>query len=449
MGSYGFITFAQLESALLQRLQDTSGVFTTPAEAAIYLTEALRVLNSQTAAGTSGQWAVDYQFDFLPGDTWKSLNVAGSPRQRTVTDAQVETQMEYMLMEPPTGQVWTGTNQFNITNLSQALQFRRDELLQLTGAHTINQLLISPTNSQRTLLTDSTLDLRRVRWIPDSTVSTESPYALSRGDVTSANAYGDTLAIEPGSPDAWRITANSPLAFDVSCPPNFPGQWDLLLLYAEPSLTPPTPSPLGLPDDWCWVAMYGALADCLSNSPEATDLARAKYCRMRYERGMKAMMTLPWLLNATVAKLPVGTPSFKAMDAWAQNWENTWPASDPQIVVGGMDFVALAPFPTTAAVSSILTVVGSAPVDPTQPVQLSRDAIDAVLAYSQHLAMFKCGGADFLSTLPLLTQFDEYCATQNRRFAALGIFRPEMLQEGDRADSLDPRFGPQTGVKNA
>ena len=440
--AYAYITFAQLEAALLQRLQDTAAEFTSSAEAQIYITEALQVYNAQTA------WQpVEYLFDFNPGDTWKSINVPGSPRQRTITDAQIQTQMEYMLLEPPSGLSWTGTSQFNITNLEQALQYRRDELLQMTGANVVNVITASPLMSQRTVLFDSTLDIRRVRWIPDSSVSTLAPYALDRGDVITADAYGYALSIQPGSPDSWRMTSSPPLSFDVSCPPSVPGKWDMLLLYAQNAFQPPVPSVLGLPNDWCWVAMYGALADALSNAPEAKDELREKYCRMRYERGMKAMMNLPWLLNASVGSLPVDTPSYKAMDAYAQNWELTWPSGDPQLVVGGMDFVALAPFvPPPGAgstVSSVLTVVGNAPVNPAVPVQLSRDAVDAILAYAQHVAMFKCGGKDFLATMPLLKQFEDYCAAQNQRYAALGIMRMEMLDEGNRADELDPRFGPK------
>jgi hypothetical protein len=468
MGGYNFISWAALEAALLQRLQDTSGQFTTPAEAAVYIQEALRVLNAQTSAGTSGQWAVDYVVDWTIGDTWQSLNVPGSPRQRTVTDVDVETQMEYMLLEPPSGGTWTGTSQFNITNLSNALQYRRDELLQATGAYPFRTTLFAAANMQRTLLPDSTLDVRRVRWLPDSSIAgSPSPYALGRDDITSADAYGQALSIKPGSPDSWRITSNSPLAFDVSCPPNLPGYWDMILLQSGTPLIPPTANVLGLPNDWCWVAMYGALADALANAPEGTDSHREKYCRMRYERGMKAMAQLPWLMSATVNGLSVGTPSFKEMDAWAQNWEQQWWYDDPQIVTGGMDLVALAPFigaPGTgygeggfggggygggsaATMSSVLTVVGNAPVDQTQPVQLSRDAVDAVLAYAQHVATFKRGGAAFEATMPLLKQFEDYCAAQNHRYAALGIFRTEMEQEGDRAEYLDPRFGPKKGAR--
>jgi hypothetical protein len=446
--SYGYVTWLQLENALLQRLQDNSASYTSRAEAAIYITEALRIMNAVTAAGTSGQWAQEYQLDFAPGDQWKYVDVPGSPRARTVRDSDIQTQMEYMLLEPPTGLVWTGTAQFNTTSLSQALNFRRDELLLLTGANPVRKIINSPTNAYRTTLSDSTLDVRRVRWIPDSTMTALKPYALGRGDVISGDAYGDLLSIQPGAPDEWRIIGNSPLAFDVSCPINMPGQWDMILLYSEDAFIPPTPSNIGLPDDWAWVAMYGALADVLSQSPEATDLLRAKYCAQRYELGKQSMMALPWLLRAQVASLPVGTPSFTEMDAYAQNWEQSWPSGDPQIVVGGMDLVALAPFATGSTVSTVLTVVGNAPVDQTQPVQLSRDAVDQVLNYAQHLAAFKMGGAEFLATIPLYQQFEAWCGLQNKRFASLGIFRPEMLTEGNRADDVDPRFGAQGGASS-
>ena len=153
------------------------------------------------------------------------------------------------------------------------------------------------------------------------------------------------------------------------------------------------------------------------------------------------MMTLPWLLQAEVAEVPVDTPSFVEMDGYAQNWENSWPASDPQIVVGGVDFVALAPFAKSSIVSSVLTVVGNAPVDSSQPVQLSRDGVDQVLNYAQHIATFKRGGSEFSETLPLLKQFDDYCALQNRRYAALGVMRPETILGGNRDQEIDPTFG--------
>ena len=108
------MTRAQLRAALMQRLQDTGNVNIPVAEADIYITEALRV----TCAQTQAPGIVDFVFDFLPGSTWNTLNFAGSPRERTVTDTDIYSQVEAMLMEPMSGGTWTGTNQFNITQLA-------------------------------------------------------------------------------------------------------------------------------------------------------------------------------------------------------------------------------------------------------------------------------------------------------------------------------------------
>ncbi len=430
------MTLAQLRAALMQRLQDTGNVFTPVAEANLYITDALRTLCAQTQA----PGIVDFTFDFNPGDTWRSLNFSGSPRERTVTDTDIYNQVEAMLYEPMSGGTWTGTTQFNITQLANSLQYRRDELLLMSGANVVNLLQPSPLLSMRTYLPDSTLDLQRVRWMPaDSSLT--SPYALGREDVTTRDAFGVLLSIQPGSPDSWMITANSPLEFDCSCPPNQPGTWDMLVPFAGVAFAPPATSLVGIPDDWTPALVYGVLADVLANSPEGRDEARAKYALQRYEQFKKAMVKMPWLLAADIGSIPVDTPSFKEMDAYAQNWEQTWNPDDPQIVVGGVDLVALAPNPTQI-VSSVLTVVGNAPIptDDSSEIQLDRAGVDAVLNYSQHVAMFKQGGKDFFNTMPLFQQFEEYCRTKNSQYAALGIFRPDVIDQGNRGEERDPPF---------
>jgi hypothetical protein len=250
------------------------------------------------------------------------------------------------------------------------------------------------------------------------------------------------LKIQPGPPDDWMITANSPLEFDCSCPPDQPGTWDLLVPFAGLPFAPPASTLVGIPDDWTPALVYGVLADVLANSPEGRDEARSKYCLQRYEQFKKAMVKMPWLIQASIGSIPVDTPSFKEMDAYAQNWEQNWPADDPSVVVGGVDLVSLAPNPTEI-VSSILTVVGNAPIptSDSSEIQLDRAGVDAVLNYSQHVASFKMGGKDFFNTMPLFQQFEEYCRTKNRQYAALGIFRPDVIEQGDRGEERDPRFG--------
>ena len=305
------------------------------------------------------------------------------------------------------GGVWTGTAQYNIAMLSGALQYRRDELLLLSNANVVNLLQTSPALSVRTYLPDSTLNLSRVRWIPVDSSAT-MPYALGREDVVTRNAFGVNLPIQPGEPDSWMITANTPLSFDVSCPPNQAGQWDMLVSEAGVPFVPPTAALVGLPDDWAWVCLYGALADVLANSPEGRDSQRAKYCMARYEQGKKAMMRLPWLLEATVGSVSVDTLGFKEIDTQMQNWEQNQPVDDPQIVVGGIDLIALAPFATTQAVSTVLTVVENAPVPSggwrPNPVEPGRGGCGTGLCSTR--GSFKMGGSNFALTMPLFEQFE-------------------------------------------
>ena len=438
--AYAYITLGEMRAELLNRLQDSGAVYTPTAEANLYLQEGLRVLNAQTAI-----WNTDYQFDWNPGDTWRSINIDSSPRQRTLTDTDLFDQMEAMLLEPMSGSIWTGTNQYNIALLAGALQYRRDELLLQSAANVVNLFQVAPTLAMRTNLPDSTLDLLRVRWVPVDSSAT-MPYALGREDVVTRNSFGVNLPIQPGEPDSWMITANTPLQFDVSCPPNQSGQWDMLVAYSGVPFNPPTSALIGLPNDWAWVCMYGALADVLANSPEGRDSSRAKYCMARYEAGKKAMLAMPWLLQARIGSISVDTLGFKEIDTQLQNWEVNQPIDDPQIVVGGVDFIALAPF-ATQTVSSVLTVVENAPVptSDSDQIQLSRDGVDAVLAYAQHVAMFKSGGKDFAATFPLYAQFEKYCQMKNAMYASLSIDRTQLLGEGNRQDSDDPRFEVKRG----
>jgi hypothetical protein len=218
----------------------------------------------------------------------------------------------------------------------------------------------------------------------------------------------------------------------------------MLAAYAGLPFSPPTVNLVGIPDDWTPALIYGALADVLANAPDGRDALRAKYCLSRYEQLKKAMVTLPWLIRASVESLAVDTPGFLAMDSQLQNWEQNQSITDPTIVVGAVDLVALAPFVVTngPTVSSVLTLVGNAPVPTSDatPIQLSKDGVDAVLNYAQHIASFKQGGEDFALTLPLYEQFEAYCRMKNSQYAALGIYRPDLFGQGSRNDAEDPRF---------
>jgi hypothetical protein len=72
-------------------------------------------------------------------------------------------------------------------------------------------------------------------------------------------------------------------------------------------------------------------------------------------------------------------------------------------------------------------------------VQVSRDVFDVILDYAQHLAAFKQGGADFISTIPLYQNFMRAAEMQNKRIAQLALYWSTLRSQGTRQEVQQPR----------
>src|SRR6266436_3465994 len=431
MAQYQWLTFAAAKQALAQRLADPTNAFWTDIENGLYLAEALRTWNALTE-----QWNADFAFTPTSVPWYDLSRLPGSPRLRMLTDTYLYTVMEYHLLEPPTGGAWTGTSQFNISDLSQSLQSARDEMIQTSGCN-IAQMgpLPSVPNTRRTYLPDSTLEPRRARFMPDS----GAPNTMTREDNLAWDSFEPDHAQTPRVPQSWGVISGPPLAFDVDTGPNVAGRYDVLALMAGIPFNPPASTLLGIPDDWSWVAKWGALAELLGRDSEATDRERATYCNKRYEDGLKIMQQSNWLLTGTINGIPVDTPAVRQQDGYAPEWQNdgsAWPA----IVTAGMDFFA--PCPVGGSPRGVsLVVVGNAPIPvlDTEFVQISRDAFDVILDYSQVLASLKMGGTEFSDTKVLEKNFFQFAMETNKRLAAMGLFRDMLGLEGRRQDINQPR----------
>src|SRR6185436_16834282 len=70
--------------------------------------------------------------------------------------------IQYSLLEPPTGNSWTGTDQFSLSDLTNAIQRRRNKFLVETGAVLAHsQPVIAPVASGRYAIADTIIDIRR------------------------------------------------------------------------------------------------------------------------------------------------------------------------------------------------------------------------------------------------------------------------------------------------
>lgn len=445
---YKYLTLAQAQAALALRLSDVNNIFWTAAELTYYIVEALREWNAIT-----GVWAADYLFNInTPGNGVAPFinlsTAAGSPRPITLTDQYLITLMQYHLLEPPNGNAtWTGTSQFSLPDLEQALQRRQDEVILLTNYLPLpltgtGYPIVVTANQQRVLLGSNVLEARRATWTPVLPANS-TPLTLRKEDPGSIQRYSRLAALSPQTPKAYSVTSQPPLTLDLNYPPNTSGTLAVMALIQGTVFAPPAATLLSIPDDWAWVLKWGALSDMLSKESEARDEARAKYCLDRYTQGLDMMRKCPWILQATVNGYPVYITGIDEMDNYSYGWQYTSTAR-PSVVEAGMDSVVICP-PVTQLTPVVLRLVQSAPVPAAANdfVQASGDTIDVILDEAQHLASFKQGGSEFADTAPLHSNFLQSAILSNSRLAELGIFNDTLKGLGHDEEAMAPRFKAQ------
>ena len=426
-------------SQLALRLSDPNNVFWSQAELTIYLQTALRMYNSLT-------WFYRTDFSFTNSsatNVWNSLALlSGSPRLRTVTDTQCYTEIEYMLLEPPSGGTWTGTSQFSISMLSQSLQRRRDEILQVTNANQSLEAGIALTpGTRRTFLADTVIDVARVRYLPTG----GSAVTLYRDDTVAQEYYESPLYQQnPGTPNTFMLSAQPPLSFDVDIPPNQPGSYEAVILSQGTPFNPPSSTILGIPNDFAWVAEWGALADILGQESEATDRQRADYCRKRYQDGLGLIQQAPWIMLGAVNGVAVNVDSIFAADRYSPGWDSSPTSFGPFIVVGGLDFFAA---PTQQATG--MTVLGNMPVPSvgTDYLQIPPSDLDTIYDLAQARACFKMGGGEWQQALELEQRAIIACAAENSRLKSMGSFSDILDQRGWAQDRDQNRYNDASSSK--
>jgi hypothetical protein len=456
---FQWLQFGQAKIDLASRLADPGMVFWINDELGRYIIEALRTWNALTNI-----WNVPYDLSPLitAHQTWYPLaSQPNYPRVRTVTDQELEILMAYHLLENGLGYGgfgfnWgfnfgfgssAGTGMFTLQQFSDALQRRRDEINQLTACNIVEINVPTTPNTRQNLFPDTTLSPMRARFVPAS--GQGGPTTLWRNDDLAFEYFSPNYlqgqagpGQSPGTgPKAYGVVNSSPLGFNVDFAPRVPGSYDFLVNQSGLPLSPPAATVLGIPNDFAWVAKWGAMSDLLGMESEATDPMRADYCLQRYKDGVTLMQRSPWLLLGTINGIPVDTVSVQEMDDYAINWESV--AKSVCMVSPGIDFLALSPVASALPLPGAgITVVGNAPVPLSDDdfVQVTRDTYDVVLDYSAHLASFKQGGQDFTQSQELAKNFFLAAIATNSRLAQLGLFRDLLIGQGLRQSAIDPRF---------
>lgn len=437
---YSYLTRAQAKAILAERLYDTGKVFFADSELNGYLNEALQTFNA-----LANFYRGEFTFNSRANVTWYDLtdavNNPNTTRPMTMTDQDVLSAIEYHFLEPQTSTyplAWTGSAQFTVQDILNAIQQVRDEVLSESNC-TVTEYLVAAL-SGRTFLSDSMLDVRRVCWIPTTGLGYSSN-CLMPADLWSTQAFNAGFPQKLAAiPQIWRRSTEPPLSFDVDIQPAVPGSYDVLVINGGGSLSTSSATVLPVPNDWVWVIKWGAMAQLLARDSVANDPLRAKYCLLRYKQGLAAMQNAPALLGARINNVPVVVQAVTTGDFYNANWQGQTPGAPNQIYYSGLNLVALNTQPTTTGYSVTASTVSNMALPATDAdfLQVGRDDVGAVIDEAQHIAMVKCGGAEFLLTLPLHQNLLRRCALYNSKLQASSLY----LEFLDWAAKFDPRANP-------
>ena len=440
--AYSFITFAQAKTQLAQRLTDLTKQQWTDTELGLYIIDALQSFNA-----LANFYREEFVFNSQANVTWYDItNTAQAPatlRPMSYTDQQIVNYIQYHFLEPQTSTyplTWTGSLQFSVSDLLNAIQQTRDEILS-ESVCTVTEALIAA-NAGRTFLNQAALGLRRVVWIP-TTGFGYTPNMLIPSDLWSQQSFEAGFPqLAPGIPLSYRQSSEPPLSFDVDVQPAVPGNYDVLTINAGSDLSDVSSSVLPIPNDWCWVNKWGAIAQLLSRDSVASDPFRAKYAQVRYQEGIGAMRTTPALLGARINDVPVVITPLTEADFYVANWQGLTPGTPTDLYYAGLNLVALSPQPTTTAFAVTANVVRNMvlPSVDADFLQIGRDDVGAILDESFHLAMFKSGGAEFALTFPSHGNFLRRCALYNSKLSALSQYLEFLDGMGQSDERIHPTF---------
>lgn len=431
MASYATVTLTQALALLGTRLYDPTAVRWPDAEKTRYIQEALRTWNALTAF-----YRQTASFTTTATEPFYDLGVvAPAVRQQTLTIQDAVDLLTYHLLEPlPTGGVWQGTGQFTVAQVIDAVGDARDAfLLETAAVVTRSTPAVTPVPADgRIDLSETVMNVRRAAWKTADGIIT----ILRRDDSWALTHFAPRTWVTQAAvlPTVYSVGETPPLELQLAPVPSAAATLDLMTINRGPALTAYDTTLLGIPDDWAWVVIFGALGELLSTDGIAYDPARATYCQARYAQGVRLARMAPVLFDARIAGVPVEIGSLSDADAYSASWQMV-PAVPRRLLAIGQTLVGTWPPPGVPPAGGGYTVsfdlVQNAPV-PTVGgdfLQVGPELLDSILDYAQHLALVKEGALAIQQSAALLDKFLEMADVETKLEWALAPNRPATVDQ--------------------
>lgn len=433
MPGYDQNTLGSLSDQLGVLMDDQNGLFWVTAEKHYAIWEALRTWGALT-----GNWRQRGVFNITSATPWYALNAELSAlRTRTWTLNQVVTQMQYMILENPSGIAGTGmSGQIDIESILQAVkrarnQFVVDVNLPFTVHNT--ELTVTPTDGL-VQLPNETIFLHRLSW-RDITSGTWTN--LWREDSWATDHSNPAWLTEPGSPVSFSQSQLSPLEAQLVPLPLNGGNLESVTVDSLQIDTSDADATFDIPDEWIHAVMYCAMADIFS-SGQLDDYVRFTYCTTRYGQAVDAARMARSIIRLQINGNVLPIDSLAAIDAGRPFWRNQ--SSRPASAGVLYDLLAFANTPnTTYSVSADVVRSAPLPTSDIELVQIGPEDISEILNYAVNVLTFKCGGNEFLETMKGYDSFLAAAANRNKVLAVKArymqpIFAQAQIEQLNRPD---------------
>lgn len=450
--NYSHTTYAQAKSALSALLMDNqsnansnvlggAGFFTN-AELGGYIQEALYWWGGATNFWRDrGTFNTNATTPTIPptltaDNPWYDLpTFLPTLRGYNITDSQAVSQILLHFLEPT-----SGGQLFSTSDILSALQKRRDQFLLETMIGISHYPIVWPSPPiGRLALADNVIAIRRAAWktaIGTWTVIPRSDewYLLNYYQ----QGFPQTVTEVP---EVYSVAVTPPLTVQLAPPPQGPGTLDLLAVESGATLTGAGVL-LGIPDNFWWVVKWGAMADLLGRDGPAKDPGRASYCEKRWKEGIEVAKLGQSAMFVSINDTPAYLESLDSVDTGRILWQNYSGNPPFMAVMAGLNLMALVD-PPAGSTNITVDCVQNAIVPSAEGdfLQVGREELAVILGYAKHLAVFKCGGAEFQATYPDLQRAFSLAITYNSKLKA--ATQPALTDRAQIEKSRRPAMIPQ------
>ncbi len=413
-------TLSNFITQISQLMDDETQVYWTVPEIQSVVYEGMRVWGAM-----ANYWRARGSFSLVPtqNSPYYDLSVQlPDLRSRTWTLQQMVKDIQYMLLENPSGIAGTGmSGQVTVQSILTAIQIARNRFVLDTHLPlSVHAIAAAPPPPTGMITYDqATVFVHRAAW-QDATSLTWTN--LWRDDAWGIDKSAPLWPIEPGDPQVYSEAEVSPLQLQLMPPPIRNGLVEVLSVDSLiMDITNPA-SLFGVPDEWVHAIKYSALSYILAGEGQIKDMTRAQYAEHRYQQSVEMAKEARSMLRMLFNGVPLSIDSLDNLDAGQYTWRNQVgppencgvlydivavnPGSPDQAYGMGVDVVAVAPLPNLGDPS---------PDNPNVFIQMGPEELDHLSDYVTHVLSFKCGGNDFKSSY---SGYDNFMEAISRRKGA-------------------------------